>query len=115
MTNVESHPHETARLVLRPIAIDDWRAIHRYMSDPVVTTWLPEGLMNEEQSRAFALKNAGEKSEALAVLAKSSNEFIGHMVFHPWFAPYTHEIGWVFAREHQGRGYATEVAKSLLV
>lgn len=105
---------ETARLVLRPIAVDDWQAIHRYMSDPVVTTWLPEGLMSEEQSRAFAVKNAGDTPEALAVLTKSSNELIGHMVFHPWFAPYTHEIGWVFGREHQRRGYATEAAKSLL-
>jgi RimJ/RimL family protein N-acetyltransferase len=106
-------PRETPRLVLRAIAIDDWRAIHRYMSDPLVTAWLPEGLMNEEQSRAFAIKNAGEKPEALAVITKASNDLIGHMVFHPWFTR-THEIGWVFGREHQRHGYATEAARSLL-
>ncbi len=107
-------PRETPRLILRAIDIGDWRAIHRYMSDPVVTAWLPEGVMNEEQSRAFAVKHAGDKPEALAVLSRTSNEMIGHMVFHPWFAPETHEIGWVFAREHQRRGYATEAARSLL-
>ena len=110
-------PRETPRLLLRAIAIDDWRAIHRYTSDPVVTTWLPEGLMNEEQSRAFAIKNAGEKPEAFAVVTRGSNEFIGHMVFHPWgspHTPHTYEIGWVFSRQHQRLGYATEAAKSLL-
>ena len=84
------------------------------MSDPLVTAWLPERLMNEEQSREFAIKNAGDKPEALAVLTRDSSELIGHMVFHPWDAPHTHEIGWVFGREHQRRGYATEAARSLL-
>ncbi len=107
-------PRETPRLVLRAIAIDDWPAIHRYMSDPLVTAWLPERLMDEEQSRAFAIKNAGDKPEAVAVLTRGSNEFIGHMVFHPWDAPHTHEIGWVFGRMHQRFGYATEAGRSLL-
>ncbi len=99
---------------MRAVAIDDWPAIHRYMSDPVVTAWLPEGVLNEEQSRAFASKNAGDKAEAIAVLIRDSNELIGHMVFHPWVAPHTYEIGWAFSREHQRRGYATEAARSLL-
>jgi [ribosomal protein S5]-alanine N-acetyltransferase len=107
-------PRETPRLVLRGIEIDDWQAIHRYMSDPLVTRWLPEGLLNEEQSRAFAFRNAGEKPEALAVLNRDANDLIGHMVFRPWGPPCTYEIGWVFGREHQRRGYATEAARSLL-
>ena len=105
---------ETPRLVLRAIAIDDWRAIHRYMSDRLVTAYLAEGERNEEQSRAFAIKNAGEKPEAVAVLSKASGDLIGHMVFHPWFGPRTQEIGWAFGREHQRHGYATEAAESLL-
>jgi [ribosomal protein S5]-alanine N-acetyltransferase len=104
---------ETHRLVLRAIAIDDWRAIHRYMSDPLVTEWLPEGLMSEAQAREFAIKNAGDKPEALAVLTRGSNDLVGHMVFHPWGAPHTHEIGWAFGRKDQRHGYATEAARSL--
>ena len=34
---------ETERLVLRRITIDDWQSVHRYMSDTVVTKWVPEG------------------------------------------------------------------------
>lgn len=107
-------PRKTGRLTLRRIAADDWPRIHRYMSDPVVTAWLPEGLLNAEQSQAFAARHAGEDAEALAVIADELGELIGHMVFHPWFGAGTHEIGWAFSREHQGRGYATEAARSLL-
>ena len=114
MTRANFSRRETERLVLRAIVADDWPAIHCYMSDPVVTKWLPEGVMNEGQSRAFAIKNGGDQPEAVGVLLGESNEFIGHMVFHPWFAPSTHEIGWVFARQYQRLGYATEAAVSLM-
>jgi ribosomal-protein-alanine N-acetyltransferase len=105
---------ETARLILRPIGIEDWPQIHRYMSDPLVTAWLPEGLLSAEQAQAFAARSAGEDGQALAVLARDRKRFVGHMVFHPWFGPQTHEIGWVFSRDHQRLGYATEAATALL-
>ena len=114
LTDSGSSIRETERLVLRAMMVDDWQSVYRYMSDPMVTKWLPEGILDEEQSRDFAIKNAGENSQTLAVLTRDSKEFVGHMVFHPWFAPQTYEIGWVFGREHQRRGYATEAAKSLL-
>ncbi|MGH7748463.1 MAG: GNAT family N-acetyltransferase, partial [Candidatus Dormibacteria bacterium] len=69
---------------------------------------------DEDRSRAFANRNSGDEAEAVAVLAKPSQAFIGHLVFHPWFGARTQEIGWVIAREDQGRGYATEAATSLL-
>lgn len=107
-------PIETARLRLRPIAVDDWPQIHRYLSDPEVTRWLPEGVLDEAGSRAFAARHASDEGEALAVLRKDSGELIGHMMYHPWFGARTHEVGWIFARPHQGHGYATEAAEALL-
>src|SRR5262249_465134 len=101
---------ETERLVFRAMQVEDWQSIHRYMSDPGVTRWLPEGIVDEEESGQFAIKNAGENAQALAVLTRDSKEFVGHMVFHPWFVRETYEIGWVFGREHQRLGYATEAA-----
>ncbi len=105
---------ETPRLVLRPIAPADWPAIHRYMSDPVVTRWLPEGRLDEAQAQAFARKNAGRSAKAVAVIERESAELVGHMVFHPWFGLATHEIGWAIASGRQGRGYATEAARALI-
>ena len=105
---------QTPRLVLRPIALADWPAIHRYMSDPAVTHWLPEGSLNEAQTQAFTRKNAGRSATAIAVIERASGQLVGHMVFHPWAVRATHEIGWVFSTGYQGRGYATEAAGALI-
>jgi RimJ/RimL family protein N-acetyltransferase len=107
-------PIETPRLILRPIVEADWPAILSYMGDPIVTAWLPEGRFEEDAARAFARKQAGRHPEAIAARLKDTGQMIGHMVFRPWTAPQTFEIGWVLARAHQRRGYATEAARALL-
>jgi RimJ/RimL family protein N-acetyltransferase len=104
---------ETPRLILRPIAAADGPAIYEYMSDPIVTRWLPEGCLDAAQARAFARRNAGRSARAVAVIDRERDQLIGHMPFHPWFGPATQEIGWVIASTHQGRGYATEAARAL--
>ena len=113
--NVSFTPIETERLILRRFSPADWRAVHRYMSDPQVTAFLPEGLMSPARARAYVARNA-KKPRAIAVIEKKKgDEPIGHMAFHPWFAPAaTWEVGWVLARDCQGLGYATEAASALL-
>jgi RimJ/RimL family protein N-acetyltransferase len=111
--NVRFMPIETERLILRRFAPADWRAVHRYMSDQRVTAFLPEGLMSPARARAYAARNA-KKPHAIAVIEKTSEQLIGHMAFHPWFAPATWEVGWALARDRQGLGYATEAASALL-
>ena len=105
---------ETERLRLRAIVASDWPAIFAYISDPRVTAFLPQGLLDEEASRAFALKHSGSAGEAVAVVEKASGQMIGHMPFHPWFAPQTYEIGWAISHAHQGKGYASEAGRALL-
>jgi RimJ/RimL family protein N-acetyltransferase len=105
---------ETARLNVRPFQPDDWQAVFDYMSSPVVTTWLPEGSLTAEETRAFVAENTIDEPKALAVWLKRGHGPIGHMLFHPWFAHRTYEIGWVFAEPYQGQGYATEAARALL-
>ena len=51
----------TSRLRLRAIAASDYPAILSYMSDPRVTAFLPQGTLDEEASRAFALKHSSNK------------------------------------------------------
>jgi len=53
---------DTQRFVLRTIAVGDWRAIRRYMSNRVETAWLPEGLL-KEQWGAFGIEKAGGRHE----------------------------------------------------
>lgn len=107
-------PLKTPRLIIRRFRPDDWEAVYDYMSDPDVTVYLPEGQLGKEEVRAFVAKNGDEGGAALAVLLKDEGLLAGHMLFHPWFAPRTHEIGWVFNQEYQGQGYATEAARALL-
>jgi RimJ/RimL family protein N-acetyltransferase len=107
-------PIDTPRLTLRPIAEADGPAIHRYMSDPEVTRWLPEGQLDAEAAQAFADKHAGRHPRAVAVIERASGAFVGHMAYHPWFGRGTHELGWVIAGQSQGRGYATEAASALM-
>lgn len=111
--NIRFMPIETERLTLRQFVRADWRAVHRYMSDQHVTAFLPEGIMSPARARGYAARNA-RKPLAIAVIEKTSKQLIGHMPFHPWFAPATWEVGWALARDRQGLGYATEAASALL-
>jgi ribosomal-protein-alanine N-acetyltransferase len=111
--NIRFMPIETERLILRRFAPADGSAVHRYMSDPHVTAFLPQGLMSPARARAYAARNA-KKPQAIAVMEKTGGDLIGHMAFHPWFAPATWEIGWALARDRQALGYATEAAAALL-
>lgn len=105
---------ETSRLRLRPIVESDAPAIFAYRSDPLVTAFLPEGVLDEAAARAFAQEHAGEDGKAVAVIEKANGRLIGDMPYHAWFGPRTYEIGWAFHRTAQGKGYATEAAQALL-
>jgi RimJ/RimL family protein N-acetyltransferase len=105
---------ETQRLRIRSFQPNDWQAVYDYTSDPDVTMYIPEGPFTPEQAKAFVADNVGEQAHFVAVLLKTDDLFVGHMEFHPWFAPQTFEIGWVFDRAYRGQGYATEAAMTLL-
>jgi len=105
---------DTPRLRVRSFQCNDWPAVYEYTSDPAVLVYIPEGLLTPDQAKAFVADNIGEHACAVAVLLKTADRIIGHLVFHPWFAPQTYEIGWVFHRAYHGQGYATEAAVALL-
>jgi ribosomal-protein-alanine N-acetyltransferase len=105
---------DTPRLCLRSFQRNDWQAVYDYTSDPAVMVYIPAGPFTPAQAQAFVADNMGEHARAVAVLLKPANRLIGHMVFHPWFAPQTYEIGWVFHRAYHSHGYATEAAVALL-
>src|ERR671921_1445431 len=105
---------ETQRLRIRSFQPNDWQAVYDYTSDPAVMMYIPEGPFTPEQAKAFVADNMGEQARAAAVLLKTDDLLVGHMLFHPWFGSRTYEIGWVFNRAHHGHGYATEAAMAML-
>ncbi len=107
-------PIETERLRVRLFREDDWQAVHAYTSDPSVMTYVPEGVMTEEQTKQFITESMTEDARTYAVDLLAEDRLIGHVGFHPWFAPRIYEIGWVFHPRYHGQGYATEAAAALL-
>jgi RimJ/RimL family protein N-acetyltransferase len=86
---------ETQRLRIRSFQPNDWQAVYDYTSDPDVMAYIPEGPFTPEQAKAFVADNMGERARFVAVLLKTDDMLVGHMEFHPWFAPQTYEIGWI--------------------
>ncbi|HET8945003.1 MAG TPA: GNAT family N-acetyltransferase [Dehalococcoidia bacterium] len=107
-------PIDTPRLRVRTFVPEDCPAVYAYRSDAAVSHYLGVGVHTEEQTREFVTRNAGEEARALALVLRAEDRLIGHLVFHPWFAPRTYEIGWALHPAYQGRGYAAEGARALL-
>lgn len=107
-------PLDTPRLRIRQFESDDWQTVHEYAADTAVMTYLPGGALSAEQAKAFVASNSGDQAKAFAVILTAERRLIGHMVFHPWFAPRTYEVGWVLHPGYYGRGIATEAAAALL-
>lgn len=107
-------PIDTPRLLIRQFASADWSAVHAYAADAAVMAYLPGGPLTEQQAREFVATNAGEQATAFAAVLKAERRVIGHLPFHPWFAPRTYEVGWVLHPGYHGRGLATEAARALL-
>jgi ribosomal-protein-alanine N-acetyltransferase len=112
---------ETKRLILRPVEARDWRAIHRFTSLPEVVRYLPNEPFTESDARAFAMRWSEQArqsdawQEVMVVLLKADGQLIGYVPFEQFNHEYrTREIGWVFAPDCQGQGYATEAARAVL-
>lgn len=111
----------TERLVLREFNEVDWRAVHRYASDPEVVRYMDWGPNTEEETRAFvsrALTHQKEKPRrkyTLAIALKEEPELIGSCDLD--VANLENKEGWIgycLNRQFWGKGYTTETAEALL-
>jgi [ribosomal protein S5]-alanine N-acetyltransferase len=104
----------TDRLIIREFTYDDWQSVHNYTSNSTVMTYMPEGVLSEEDTKVFVLKNIGEEAKNFPVLLRKDQVLIGHIVFHKYFGNHTYEIGWVFNPTYHNKGYASEAANAVL-
>ena len=112
---------QTPRLLLRPWRDDDHAPFAALNADPVVMEFFPSTLDRTESDAAvgrirehFAARGFG----LWAVEVPGTADFIGFVGlavprFEAHFTPCV-EIGWRLAREHWGRGYATEAARAAI-
>lgn len=110
------------RVALRRLRISDVAALVAYRSDPEVArfqAWeVPYSLSNGEQLidglRHRHPDTPGEWFQ-FGIVLRSTGELIGDCAARTLpEEPRQAEIGYTIAAEHQGRGYATEAARTLL-
>ena len=104
----------TSRLLLRPLTVADTSAVHAYTSDAQVMAYVPPHQMTWQQTQAFVAAQTEDDAQAVAIIRTATQHLIGHLIFHPWVAPQTYEIGWVIHPDQQRHGYASEAAHALL-
>ncbi len=102
----------TDRLIIRRFRQNDWQDLYEYLSDVEVVKFEPYDIYSENQAREEAIRRSHDES-FYAVCLKESKKLIGNLYlgkgdFDTW------ELGYVFNRKYQGKGYATEGAKVLI-
>jgi aminoglycoside 6'-N-acetyltransferase len=111
---------ETERLLLRRFGPEDATALAAYRSDPNVSryqSWISP--VSVEQARVLVAELAvGEPRDdgwfQYAVERKGRPGLIGDVGVHRRDAGRQAEVGFSFAVEHQGRGYATEAVRRVV-
>lgn len=125
-TRLAEHPVRTERLVIRPLDISDAEDVWRYQQDSEILRYIPWPERTRDEARAHTERRAlaGESLSSngdhvfLAVELSAGPErgrVIGDLMLRiANTARNEVEIGFVFARDHQGEGYASEATSALL-
>ena len=110
---------ETERLILRPVDperdLEPWTRTH---SDEETVRYLGGEIMSKAKSWRMMAAVVGHWQIRgygfFSVESKDTGAWVGHV--GPWFPEGWpgREIGWTIAREHWGKGLATEAARACL-
>lgn len=103
---------ETERLLLRRYRESDLQDLFEYLSDPKVVEYEPYKPLSLEETKSNLEWRIGTE-EMVAVELKASHKMIGNVYLGKRdFASL--EIGYVFHRDHWGKGYARESCEALI-
>lgn len=102
----------TPRLIIRDYQPTDGADLFEMLSDEEVVTYEPYGVFSMAEACAEAARRAGDPCFR-AVCEKVSGKLIGNVYlaeqdFGTW------ELGYVFARDFHGQGYATEACRAMV-
>jgi RimJ/RimL family protein N-acetyltransferase len=109
---------KTKRLKLRPINQSDAAMIFSYRSDSITNKyqgWIPKTTEDvnrfiEKVSSEINIENTWFQ---FVIIERSSSDIIGDLGIH-FMENEQAEIGCTLAKEHQGKGYATEALQSVI-
>ncbi len=117
MTDLASLKIETPRLLLRPPRMEDFDAWASFLEDEVATRYIGGKQVRATAWRTFMGMCGCWHMTGIAmfsVIEKSTGSWVGRLgPWHPegWPEP---EVGWGIAREHWGKGYASEGAAAAM-
>jgi RimJ/RimL family protein N-acetyltransferase len=103
---------ETKRLILRPLNLDDFGAVHSWASNPGNTRYMAWGPNTEEDTRGFL--SAVKPGKDFAVVLKETESVIGSCGIYPDNDNDTAELGWILHMDYWKRGYGTELGGELI-
>ena len=110
---------KTARLVLRPLGLQDLDTTHEYASDPLNTKYMLHLPNKTKDDTAQFLKNVEKMWEQsmpryyeFAVMLNGQHIGATSVVLNE--SRQTGWMGWVINKAYWGKGYATEAAKAVL-
>ena len=112
MTHKSTGKLQTKRLILRPLSMDDFDAVHSWGSNPANTRYMGWGPNNEEQTRGFLA--SAKPGKDFAVVLKESDKVIGSGGIYPDNANDMAEIGWILHMDYWKRGYGNEFGGELI-
>jgi len=106
---------ETERLLIREFRISDAVDLHEYLSDGTTYRFEPGAPISQEKALALA-EERSKGDNFLAVELKAEGRMIGHLYWAPEEPPefLAWEIGYIFNRKYQGKGYCTEAVRAFL-
>jgi RimJ/RimL family protein N-acetyltransferase len=115
------NPIETQRLLLRPAVPEDARLLAERRSDPQVAKYqnwtLPYPLERAEKMVSEIVAMDGPENEEwwmATVCDIDTGEVLGDLALHLSQESRTAEIGYTFASQHWGKGYAVEAVDALV-
>jgi RimJ/RimL family protein N-acetyltransferase len=113
---------ETERLKLRGHCIADFAASAAMWADPVVTRHIGGRPLSEEESWSRLLRYVGHWALLgfgyWVVEEQATGSFVGELGFADYKRDMepslkdTPEVGWIFAAQFHGKGYATEAVRA---
>jgi RimJ/RimL family protein N-acetyltransferase len=103
---------ETDKLYLRRFIHDDWKDLYEYLSDEAVVRYEPYEVFTPEECK-YEAASRSKKDAFRAVCLKDNDKLIGNIYFEKQEFD-TWELGYVFNKSYQKKGYAAESAKAVM-
>ena len=103
---------KTKRLSIRPFTMEDTDALFPILSDPEVMRFI-EPPYTRSQTAAFITDQLRAEVPQAYALTDHDGTLLGQLTWHPYDSE-AYELGWILAREHWGKGYATEALSAVI-